>query len=207
MRGAKIESLERKINRLSKQASQGLSEALFAFARTLDSKDHYTSDHTEKTVEYSLIIARALGLGEEETDRIAKASILHDLGKIGISEKILNKKTRLTPKEFKLIKKHPQIAVDIIRPVQKLHDIIPIILFHHERWDGGGYPHGLKGEEIPLGARIVSVADAYQALTSKRPYRKAFTKKAALGILKKASGTLYDPKIVDILIKTLSKKG
>ncbi|MDP3143083.1 MAG: HD domain-containing phosphohydrolase, partial [Candidatus Omnitrophota bacterium] len=106
-------------------------------------------------------------------------------------------KTGLTKKEYTEIKKHPQIGVDIIRPIQFLHGIIPFLLYHHERWDGKGYPHGLKGEEIPLGARIVAIADVYQSLTSQRPYRKAYSKADALGIIKNGSGTQFDPKVVD----------
>lgn len=139
-------------------------------------------------------------------ENIRQGAILHDLGKIGISDNVLLKKTQLTKKEFDEIKKHPQIAADIIRPIQFMHDIIPLILYHHEHWDGKGYPAGLKGEEIPIGARIISIADVYQALTSNRPYRKAFRKKEAMQMIKENSGTQFDPTIVDIFLKVLKRE-
>ena len=193
--------LEKKINKLSKQSNQNLIEAISAFAKTIELKDHYTGEHGERTVRYAAKLAETMGLSKLEIERIRKAAILHDLGKVGISEKTLLKKAKLTKSEMDEIKKHPQIGVDIIRPIHYLHDIIPLILDHHERWDGKGYPHGLKGEEIPIGARIIAVADSYQALTSTRPYRKAYSQKKALGIIKKGIGTHYDPQVVKIFLK------
>jgi len=137
---------------------------------------------------------------------IKQAAMLHDLGKIGISENILLKKGKLTVKEFEEIKRHPQIGADIIRPIQVLHGLIPFIFYHHERWDGKGYPSGIRGEDIPLGARIIAIADVYQALISDRPYHKAFSENVAVGIIKKASGTQFDPRIVNIFLKIINKK-
>jgi HD-GYP domain-containing protein (c-di-GMP phosphodiesterase class II) len=131
--------------------------------------------------------------------------MLHDLGKVGISDRILHKRGKLTSREYDEIKKHPQIAADIIRPIQLLHDVLPLIYYHHERWDGKGYPTGLKGEEIPIGARIISVADAYQALSSDRPYRKAFPPDKVVKILKEESGTKYDPSVIKVFLKVLSE--
>jgi len=197
--------LKEKIEKLTKRSNQSLIEAVFAFAKTIELKDHYTGEHVEKTVQYATEIARALNLPKEEVERIKQAAILHDLGKIGVSEKILLKKAKLTRKEFEEIKKHPQIAADIIRPIQFLHSIIPLILYHHERWDGKGYPSGLKEEEIPVGARIVAISDIYQALTSHRPYRKAFSKSKAVKIIKSGAGIQFDPKIVETFLKVLKK--
>ena len=173
-RATEINSLRQKLEKLNKQANQNLVESIFAFAKTLEVKDHYTGEHVEKTVRYATDIASALALSKHEIDTIKQAAILHYLGKVGISENILNKKSKLTKKELEEIRRHPSIAADILRPVHTLNAIIPLILHHHERWDGKGYPDGLKGEEIPLGARIVAIADVYQALISNRPYRKAF---------------------------------
>ena len=131
---------------------------------------------------------------------------MHDLGKIGISEKILLKKSKLTKSEFEEIKKHPQIGADILRPIQFLRNIIPLVFYHHEKWDGSGYPSGIKGEEIPIGARIISIADVYQSLTSDRPYRKAFTKEKAMKILKSGSGTQFDPRITGVFLKILQQE-
>lgn len=201
-----VKLLKGKLDRLTKRSNQSLIEAIFAFAKTIELKDRYTGEHVEKTVHYATEIARDLGLTGEDIESIRKGAMLHDLGKIGISEKILLKRAKLTKEEFELIKKHPQIGVDIIRPIQFLHNIIPLMLYHHERWDGKGYPTGLKGEEIPIGARIIAIADVYQALTSDRPYRKAFTKKKALNIIKDGSGTQFDPRIAQVFLKIVEKK-
>jgi HD-GYP domain-containing protein (c-di-GMP phosphodiesterase class II) len=201
-----VRFLKEKIDKLSKSGKQSLVEFIFAFAKTIELKDHYTGEHVENTVHYSTELAHKLHLAQEDVENIREASVLHDLGKIGISDKILLKKDKLTKKEFDTIKKHPQIAADIIRPIQFMHDIIPLILYHHERWDGKGYPAGLKGEEIPIGARIISLADVYQALTSNRPYRKAFPKREAIKIIRKGAGTQFDPNIVETFIDMISKE-
>ncbi|TRZ48396.1 diguanylate cyclase, partial [bacterium] len=201
--GAKY--LREKIDKLNKRANQSLIESIFAFAKTIELKDKHTGRHVELTVKYATDVAKKLKLSVREIDNIRQASILHDLGKIGISEKILLKKAKLTKEEFEEIKKHPQIGVDIIRPLHFLHDIIPLILYHHERWDGSGYPHGLKGEDIPIGARIIAVADAYQALTSNRPYHKAYLKRRALQIIRQESGTHFDPLVAKVFLEILSK--
>jgi len=198
--------LKDRIEKLTKRTNQSLIEAVFAFAKTIELKDQYTGEHVEKTVQYATEIARALNLPEEEIERIKQAAILHDLGKIGISEKILVKKSKLTKEEFEEIKKHPQIGVDIIRPIKFLHNIIPTMLYHHERWDGKGYPGGLKGEEIPIGARIVAISDVYQALISNRPYRKRFSKEEALKLIKNGSGTQFDPVVVAKFLQIINQK-
>jgi HD-GYP domain-containing protein (c-di-GMP phosphodiesterase class II) len=160
----------------------------------------------ENTVSYATGIAKGLDVSPDELENIRQAAVLHDLGKVGISDKILHKKSKLTEKEFAQIKKHPQIAADIIRPIQFMHDIVPLVLYHHERWDGKGYPAGLKGEDIPIGARIIAIADVYQALTSNRPYRKAFPKRKALQIIKEGAGTQFDPRIVATFLTFLKKE-
>lgn len=203
---ADVKLLRSRIEKLTKKANQSLMEAIFAFAKTIELKDHYTGNHVENTVRFATEIAKELELPKEEIELVREAAILHDLGKIGISEKILLKKSKLTKQEFEEIKKHPQIGADIIRPIQFLRDLIPYILYHHERWDGKGYPSGIRGEEIPVGARIIALADVYQALTSDRPYRKAFSKREALKIIKEGSGTQFDPHIVDIFLKILGKE-
>lgn len=201
-----VKFMEGKIDRLTKRANQSLVEAIFAFAKTIELKDRYTGEHGERTVQFATSIARQLNLSKYETELIRQAAMLHDLGKIGISEKILLKKGKLTKEEFSEIKKHPQIAADILRPIQFLHPLIPLILHHHEGWDGKGYPHGLKGERIPMGARVLALADHYQALISDRPYRKAFPEKEAIKIIKKGTGTQFCPKVVAAFLKVLKKK-
>ncbi len=198
--------LRGKMDKLTKRTNQSLIEAVFAFAKTIELKDQYTGEHVEKTVQYAVELARAFNLPDYEIERIKQAAMLHDLGKIGIAEKILVKKTKLTKEEFEEIKKHPQIGVDIIRPIKFLHNIIPIILGHHERWDGKGYPKGLKKDEIPMGARVVAIADVYQALTSNRPYRKAYSEEEAVKIIKDASGTQFDPVVVIKFLQIIKQR-
>ncbi|MDP8216857.1 MAG: diguanylate cyclase [Candidatus Kaelpia imicola] len=200
---ANINFLKGKLEHLTKEANRNLIESVFAFAKTIDLKDHYTGEHVEQTVKFAITIAKELSLPKDEVEKVREAAILHDLGKIGISEDILHKRKRLTKREYEIIKRHPQIGVDIIRPIHALHDLIPYILYHHERWNGQGYPHGLKGEEIPFGARIVAVADVYQALISDRPYRAAYSKEEAVRIIKESAGSEFDPEIVDVFIKVL----
>ena len=200
-----IKFLNEKIEKLSKRANQSLMEAIFAFAKTIEVKDHYTGEHVEQTVRYATEIAKAMDLSDHDIELIRQAAMLHDLGKIGISEKILLKKGKLDKKEYEEIKKHPQIGVDIIRPIQFLHPIIPILLYHHERWDGKGYPNSLRGEEIPIGARIVAIADVYQALISNRCYRRAYSQSQAIKIIQESSGKLFDPAIVDAFLRIVHK--
>ncbi len=197
--------LKQKLAKLTKKSNQSSIESIFAFAKTIELKDHYTGNHVERTVYYANEIAKRLKLPAEDIKLIEQASMLHDLGKIGISEKILLKKGPLTRREFNKIKNHPKIGVDIIRPIQSFHSLVPLILYHHERWDGKGYPFGLKGNEIPVGARIIAIADVYEALISDRPYRKALPKKEALRIIKENSGKQFDPKIADVLMDVLKK--
>ncbi|MFC1708670.1 PAS domain S-box protein [Candidatus Omnitrophota bacterium] len=198
-----VEFLRTKITKLNRKANQSLIESVFAFARTIKLKDQYTGEHVENTVCFATEIANKLGLSKNEIEHVKRASMLHDLGKIGVSENILLKKSKLSLKEFERIKKHPQIGADILRPIHSLHGIIPLVLCHHERWDGMGYPRGLKREEIPLGARIVAIADVYQALISDRPYRKAFTKEKARQIIREGSGSQFDPAITGLFLEVI----
>jgi len=200
---SEVKHLRSKIDKLTKKTNQGLVESILALAKTIELKDHTTGEHVEHTVHYVSEIAKALGLSHEDTELVRQASILHDLGKIGVSEKILNKKAKLSKRDFDEIKKHPQIAADILRPVQFLHGLIPFIFYHHERWDGRGYPSGIKGDEIPIGARIIAIADVYEALTSNRPYRKAYSKDKAIQIIKDGSGKQFDPRIVSVFLKII----
>jgi len=201
-----VKFLKDKLDKLTKRANQSLAEAIFAFAKTIEIKDHYTGKHVEKTVHYATEIAKIYNLPKEEVERIKEAAILHDLGKIGVREKTLRKKTQLTKKEYEEIKRHPQIGADILRPIHFFQKIIPLILYHHEHWDGRGYPYGLKHEEIPLGARIIAVADTYEALTSNRRYRKACSREQAIKKIKNAAGTQLDPKTVMMFLEVLKQE-
>ena len=202
-----INFLKDKISKLTKRASQSLIEETLSFAKVLGLKDHYTGEHVEKTSHYAVKISQKLNFSDDKIELIREAAMLHDLGKVGISEYILHKKSKLSREEFEEIKKHPQIGVDIIKPIHSLHPIIPFLLHHHERWDGKGYPDGLEGQRIPLGARIIAIADVYQALVSDRPYRKAYSRREAMGIVKRSSGTQFDPDIVGFFLKVLQEEG
>ncbi len=201
-----IQIFKNKISKLNKRANQTISEAIFAFAKTVKMKDNYRGQKNYKIVQYSVEIAKELGLSTEQIKSVRLAAMIYDLGKIGIDEKILIKDSVLTEKEFKKVKEHPVIAVDIIRPIGFFKDIIPIVLHHHERWDGCGYPSGLKGKDIPIGARIICLTDAFQALVSDRPYRKAYTEDDAINIIKDESGCKFDFKISKIFISVLEER-
>ena len=201
-----VDELKEKIKKLTTRGNQSVVEAIFAFAKTIELKDRYTGEHMEKTIRYVTGIAHALGLPKDEIETIKEASALHDLGKIGIPEKILLKPGKLTEREREIIKEHPQIGVDIIRPLHFLRNMIPLIRHHHEWWNGRGYPDRLKKEAIPLGARIIAIADVYQALTSDRPYHKAYQKEESLRIIKDGAGTQFDPKIVETFLAVLEKE-
>jgi len=199
-----IELLKKKIYRLSQRANQSLIEAIFALAKTIGLKDWYSHAFTKRMMNYAIKIARMLKLPKNEIEHIRKAVFLHDIGKVGINENILLKNSKLTTREFEAMKKHPQLSTDIIRPLYFLRGTVPLILYHHERWDGRGYPHRLKGKEIPIGARVIAIVDAYRSLTSNRPYRKAYSKSSAIKILKKESGTKFDPQVTAAFLKILS---
>ena len=162
----------------------------------LEAKDKYTRDHSNRVTEFSLAIARAMGLDERELQDLEMAAILHDVGKIAIPEKILNKKTKLTEEEFSIIRQHPVIGETILKPVVELQMIARIVRHHHERYDGRGYPDGLKGQAIPIGSRIMTVADAYDAITSSRPYRDYESHNYAVKEIIKCSGMQFDPEVV-----------
>ena len=178
-------------------------ETLKAFIMAIEAKDPYTRGHSEKVTKYALAIGEVLGLSKEENDKLMRASLLHDIGKIGLKEDILLKPAKLSKAEYDIVKKHPSIGVQIVGSIKSLQEIIPIILHHHEHYDGNGYPANLKGENIPPGSRILAVADAFQAMTSDRPYRKALDTKLALKELEKKAGSQFDPQVVQAFLKMM----
>ncbi len=174
-----------------------LIEVVTSLASAIDAKDEYTKDHSSSVSRYSVALARAINLPEKEIERIKLGSLLHDVGKIGIPEDVLTKPSKLTDEEFKIIQQHPTIAVEkILEPNPLLHDLIPIVKYHHEQWNGEGYPCGLKAEKIPLAARIVAIADTYHALISDRPYRKGLSVEKACAILEEGAGIQWDKELV-----------
>lgn len=202
---ANVKELQGQIEKMNLLMSRDVLEMIYGFARAIEAKDSYTGKHVEYTAELAEEIAKSLKLSRNNVEDIKHAAVLHDLGKVGIDKSILSKNGPLNPKERQVIKTHPAIAAEILREINGLKGSIPAILYHHERYDGKGYPLGLKGEEIPLSARIVAIADVYQALTSDRSYRKAYSKKKALGIIRSESGKGFDPRIVKIFLQTVKK--
>ncbi|HEY7171641.1 MAG TPA: HD domain-containing phosphohydrolase [Vicinamibacterales bacterium] len=172
-------------------------------AMAIDAKDDVTHSHVRRVQTYALALARELGIGDEQSLKaIEAAALLHDTGKLAVPEHILNKPGGLTTAEFEQMKRHVDVGADILSLVDFPFPVVPIVRAHHESWNGSGYPRGLSGEEIPIGARILSVVDCFDALTSDRPYRKRLTDEAALDILRERRGTMYDPRIVDTFIAT-----
>ncbi len=174
-----------------------LIEVVTSLASAIDAKDEYTKGHSSSVSRYSEALARALNLPEKDVERIKLGALLHDIGKIGIPEHVLKKPSKLTDEEWEIMKQHPTIGAEkVLLPNESLHDLIPIVKYHHEHWDGSGYPEKLKGEDIPLAARIVSVADAYHALISDRPYRKGMSNEKACEILRVGAGIQWDKNLV-----------
>ena len=172
-----------------------------ALALAIDAKDQTAQSHIRRVQVYATSIARGLGMSDNEIQGVKTAALLHDIGKLAVPEHILSKPGPLTQEEFQKIRVHPQVGAEIISAVPFPYPVAPLILSHHERWDGKGYPQGLKGEEIPLGARILSVVDYYDALTSDRPYHKAMTPDAALALLQQEAGRALDPAVVQMFVK------
>src|SRR2546427_11698293 len=167
----------------------------------IDAKDDVTHSHVRRVQAYAVALAHAMGIVDDESIKAIKAAaLLHDTGKLAVPEHILNKPGKLTPSEFEQMKLHVDVGADILSLVEFPYPVVPIVRGHHENWDGSGYPRGVSGENIPIGARILSVVDCYDALTSDRPYRPALTDEAALEILRERRGKMYDPRVVDAFI-------
>jgi putative nucleotidyltransferase with HDIG domain len=193
--------LEEQVNKARENLIVSYEATVKALILTIDAKDHYTFDHSEHVAKLSTEIADVLGLAKNEIDKLEQASLMHDIGKIGVDEYILKKNGPLTDEEYNQIKTHPVIGVRIIQEVPFLEYALPIIRHHHEFFNGRGYPDGLKGEEIPLTARIVVVADAIDSMMRARPYRAALPMGKVFKELRENAGTQFDPAIVDLILK------
>jgi putative nucleotidyltransferase with HDIG domain len=185
--------------RLNENLREKLLNAVSTLAMALEAKDAYTRGHSQRVSHYSVQIAREMRLDEREVEAIRLAGLLHDIGKIGIRDEILHKAGKLTAEEWKQVRKHPEVSVSILSRIPDLKGIIKIIRHHHEHYNGKGYPSGLAGEQIPLGARILAVTDMLDALISDRPYREKITFMEAVEEIRKVSGTQLDPVIVEAL--------
>ncbi len=192
-------------SRLHAELQELFISSIKALANAIDARDPYTRGHSERVTEYAVAMAEEMKLDREEIDRIRYAALLHDIGKINIPDHILNKPGKLTDEEFGLMKKHPVFGAQIMGPVKAFQKILPYMFHHHEKFSAKGYPYGIKGEEIPLPARIIAVADSFDAMTSDRPYRKALSLEAAIKELKDNSGTQFDPDVVKAFIKLIEE--
>jgi len=214
--------LEQKVAQQTHKIRQAFLNAITSLANALDAKDKYTHGHSQRVTETAVAIAREMAMSRDTIDRIELAGLLHDIGKIGISEQILNKPARLSPEEFQLVKSHPEIGERILEPLIEDKEILLMIRHHHEYYDGSGYPDGLSGEEpaqetvdpasgkamakrLTAGTMALSVADAYDAMTSDRPYRPAMTIEAACAELDKGKGAQFCPDTVDAFVRHLGK--
>ncbi len=200
--------LERYIEQL-KQAAHENNLLFLGTIRTLaaaiDEKDPYTRGHSERVNKYAVVLARRLGMTKKQVRDIHVSSLLHDIGKIGVDDAILRKPGALTPEEFTEMKKHPEKGANIMAPIPQMQNIIPGIHFHHEKWGGGGYPKGLKGDEIPFMARVIQVADSFDAMTTNRPYQQSMSYEAAVARIHELTGPVFNPKIVEAFTQAYRK--
>ena len=186
-------------------SSDHLLEVVSSLAAAIDAKDTYTKNHSDRVSYYAVLLAKKIGLPEEEVEIIRDGGLFHDIGKIGIPDSILQKTSPLTDDEYSDIKNHPSIGAHILQPAKIFDKIIPMVKHHHERFDGRGYPSGLKGEDIPLCARIVCIADSFDAMTSDRSYRPRYTLFKAIEEIENCKGTQFDPYLADAFVVAIKE--
>jgi putative nucleotidyltransferase with HDIG domain len=186
--------------------SDAVDNIVYALASTVDARDHTTYGHSREVCRYATELATALGYSKEGMRRIRASALLHDIGKLNLPDSILTKREPLTDEDWEMIKNHPELGLNIIKYVVGLRDCIDAVLYHHEAYDGSGYPKGLKGKDIPLDARIMAIADSFDSMISERCYRETrMTETEAFKELKRCAGTQFDPELVEIFIKTRKK--
>jgi HAMP domain-containing protein len=200
-----LNTMAASIRAAMKERADLLLGILTALTRSIDAKSRWTAGHSERVTRYVEMIGRELKLGDEDMHNLTISAILHDIGKIAVPEAILDKPDRLTEEEFAIIKSHPSAGASIIGDIPSYDAILPGILYHHERWDGKGYPEGLKVESIPFFARIIAIADVYDAVTEDRPYRKAMSKDEVMVFISDNKGKMFDPNIADIFVSIIDK--
>ncbi|MEN2985167.1 MAG: HD-GYP domain-containing protein, partial [Thermodesulfovibrionaceae bacterium] len=192
--------------KLYNELKETFYEIVFALADTIEKRDPYTGGHTKRVMDYSLLIGIEMGLSKKELEDLKLAAILHDIGKIGIRDVILLKEGKLNEEEYQIIKNHTIYGAEILEHIRQLKDIVPGVKYHHEKIDGSGYPEGLKEEEIPLIARIIAVADTFDAITTDRSYRKGLPISVAVEELKKKAGVQFDSQVVEAFQRVIMKK-
>lgn len=202
----RLELLNKALIKTQEQLKHAEIDTITTLILTEEAKDHYVRGHSRRVAECALAIAQEMGFSEGRQKVVKRAGMLHDLGKIGIIDSILKKPDKLNDEEWKVMKEHPKRAIEILEPLKFLSAEKGIILHHHERLDGKGYPDGIKSDEIPLGARIMAVADTFDAMNSERAYRKPLPRNAIISELKKSSGSQLDPAIVEVFLRLLEKE-
>jgi putative two-component system response regulator len=192
-----------KLQEVNIQLLAAYEATIAGWSRALDLRDRETEGHSRRVTQLTEKLAKALGMTKEGIMHLRRGALLHDMGKIGIPDSILHKPDKLTDEEWVIMRKHPQLAYDMLHSVEYLHPALEIPLNHHEKWDGTGYPRGLRGEEIPLSARLFAVVDAWDALTSDRPYRQAWSEEEALNYIREQSGKHFEPQVVELFFKII----
>jgi putative nucleotidyltransferase with HDIG domain len=202
----RIEESTKNLIRLYEDLRSTYMRTIKALAQTIDARDHYTHSHSENVAKYAVAIAEEMSFSTNDIEMVREACELHDIGKIGIGDTILSKPAELSPDEMEQIRLHPETAVKILEPLNFLGSVVDLVRQHHEHYDGTGYPGGRKGEDIAIGARVIHLADAYDAMRSARSYRKIpLTKEEAIYEIKKNTGTQFDPKVVEAFLKIVDK--
>ena len=207
MRRRMQKALERQAHEMAlmEQKIQMGEETIIAIAKAVDAKDGRTSRHSHRVSQYSVMIAKEMGFDRKECENLRRAALMHDIGKIGIPDAILNKPSRLTDEEYAIMKSHVTRGAEILKDFTMIEHVVDGARYHHEKYDGTGYPDGLKGEEIPLYGRIIGVADAFDAMTANRIYRKQMDFGYVFNEMKNGRGTQFDPQIVDILLRLIDE--
>jgi len=198
--------LEEKVYQQTLKVKRIFLGSIASLIKTIEAKDPYHKDHSENVSKLSVEIGKRMGLSKKELNNLSYSGLLHDIGKVGIPDRILLKADKLTPEEYEVIKRHPAIGYEILKPLFENKNILDGVLYHHERYDGTGFPEGLKKEEIPLFGRIIGVADAIEAMTAERPYRAKLSREEVIGELERNSGKQFDPYIAKIGIKIMEDR-
>jgi putative two-component system response regulator len=194
-----------KLREANAQLLNAYEATIDGLSHALDLRDRETEGHSRRVTEVTIKLAQALDIPDEEITHIRRGSLMHDIGKIGIPDAILHKPEPLADEEWSIMRKHPQFAYDMLASIEYLRPALVIPYNHHEKWDGAGYPRGLKGEEIPLSARLFAIADVWDALTSDRPYRPAWSQEQALAYIREQSGKHFDPRVVELFFKVIQE--
>lgn len=197
-------AMSRENNRLMRQLRDNHFRVLATLVTALEAKDAYSAGHSHRVKDLCLAIGEKLELGAKDLETLGEGALLHDIGEIGVREEVLNKPGKLTDEEFEHVKSHVRLAADMLSFVEDFAEIIPLVQFHHERLDGSGYPFGLKGDAIPLLARILAVADTFDALVSDRPHRPALARHRAMAVVQQGRGREFDERVVDVLLDLLA---